>query len=151
MAEKTTEKEMFTILGQFHDTKSGRKFIPTSPKYYRDRCSHMPLNKQFAVKFTTKIPTRSEFQLRYHFVLMGYIADYTGDRVEEVHDAIMRDKFGTKKIKIGEIVQEVRPSVSDKALFPKGYMVELISYDLEICHRLGIYVPTMEELGYVPR
>jgi hypothetical protein len=149
MAKGTTEKEIFSILGQFRQTEQGKKFIPSSPEYYRDRCSKMPLDKKFVARFYAKVPSRSQAQLSYHMVLMGYISEYSGCTPEEAHDAVMRAKYGVKKVKIGDIVEEVRQSVSDKALFPKYWMVELIQYDLELCKKLNIHVPTMEELGYI--
>ena len=150
MGRATTKKEIFTVLGKFKETPQGRKFIPNSPRYYRDWCSKMPLDKQFAVSFAQETPSRSDSQLKYHMVLMGYISEYSCCTREEAHDAVMRAKFGTKTVKLGSISQEVRQSVSNKALFPLGYMVELISYDLELCAEMGINVPTAEELGYIP-
>ncbi len=151
----TSDKEFFTILGQFKDVPDKefgqrRAFIPDSPRYYRDRCSKMPLNKRFCARFTSKVATRSSQQLAYHWVIVTYISEHTGFTPEEVHDFIMRKKFGTKTIKIGGYETQVRLSISNRAKMPKYDVVELIEEDLNICQELEIAVPTREELGYIP-
>ncbi len=146
----TKEKELFTVLGEFKLIDNKKRFIPKSPAYFNQESQKVPLNKTIAVEFKAKIPSRSNAQLRYHMVLMGYLAEHCGYSREEMHDAVMRIKFGTKQIRIGDLVTEVRKSVSEKASFPKMDMVDLINYDLELCEKMEVKVPTMEELGYLP-
>jgi hypothetical protein len=109
----------------------------------------MPLNKQFAVKFTSKVGSRSANQLKYYWVLLGLISDYNGNTPEELHDFVMRAKFGTKIITLGKITQEVRRSISEGARMSASDCIELITFVLDICRDLEINVPTAEELGYV--
>lgn len=44
---------------------------------------------------------------------------------------------------------EVPRSIADRAQVPKDDMGELIEYELELCERLGVRVPTKQELGYL--
>lgn len=94
-------------------------------------------------------PTRSESQLRYYAVIVGMIAEYTGNTWEEMHDCLMILKFGTKKVKLGKDIVNVRKSISNSARFGKLDMVELIEFALEKCFELEIKVPTRQELGYI--
>lgn len=96
-----------------------------------------------------KKPTRSEQQLRYYWVLIGYLAEYTGFTEDEVHDALMKLKFGTKTIQIGNDRVEVRKSISNSARFPKSDMLELIDFAMEKCMEFDIHVPSAQELGYI--
>lgn len=96
-----------------------------------------------------KKPTRSESQLRYYWVIVGLLAEHTGDTDEELHDALMKLKFGTKKIKLGKDIVEVRKSISNRAKFPKQDMAELIDFTLEKCAEMDVVVPSKEELGYI--
>lgn len=96
-----------------------------------------------------KKSTRTEQQLRYYAVLVGLLADYTGNTWEEMHDALMRLKWGTKKVKIGKEIVEVRKSVSNSAKFKLTDMIEQIEFTLEKCFELDIVVPTKQELGYI--
>lgn len=143
------DKEMFSIIGEFKDVDGRRKFIPDSPSYYIDRCSRMPLNKKFTAKFTTKIATRSEQQLAYHWILCQYISEHTGFTPEEVHQLSKQLVWGTQTIKIGKYTAQVLKSISDRALTPKFEVVALIQKDLEICAENEIHVPTSEELGFI--
>jgi hypothetical protein len=145
----TTNKKVFSCIGEFRDLEGRRRFVPDSAPYYHDRCSKMPLDKKFSCDFTTKIPTRSEAQLDYHWVLCNYISEHTGFTDREVHDFMMRKVFGTKIIKIGNYQTEVRESISDRAKLPKYMAVDLVSADLELCAELEIRVPTKKELGYI--
>jgi len=144
----TKSKEFFHIIGEFKDVEGKRRFIPNSPKYYRYQCSKMPLSKQFCVKFTANTGSRSSNQLRYYWCLLGLISDHTGHTSEELHDFVMRAKFGTKTIKIGNLEQEIRMSIADDAHMTTSDCVELIMFTLEICRDLEIVVPSKEELGY---
>ena len=96
-----------------------------------------------------KKSTRTEQQLRYYAVLVGLLADYTGNTWEEMHDALMRLKWGTKKVKIGKEIVEVRKSISNSAKFKLTDMIEQIEFTLEKCFELDIVVPTKQELGYI--
>ena len=145
----TTNKECFAIIGEFRDQEGRRRFCPDSPAYYNDRSAKQPLNKKYTVSFSTKIPTRSQSQLAYHFVLCEYISEHTGFTVSETHELLMREKWGVKKITIGKITQEVRESIADIAKFPLPKMVEQITFDLSVCADLEIRVPSKKELGYV--
>ena len=145
----TTNKEYFAIIGEFRDQEGRRRFCPDSPAYYNDRSSKQPLSKKYTVSFSTKIPTRSQSQLAYHFVLCEYISEHTGFTVSETHELLMREKWGTKLIKIGKYSQSVRESVADIAKFPLPKMVEQITFDLSVCADLEIRVPSKKELGYV--
>ena len=96
-----------------------------------------------------KKPTRSEQQLRYYAVIVGLIADYTGNTWDEMHEALMILNWGTKEIKVGNKIVNVRKSISDRARFPKGDMMEQIEYALQIAKDYEIKVPTRSELGYL--
>lgn len=96
-----------------------------------------------------KKPTRSEAQLRYYAVVVGMIADYTGDDWEGVHEALTILKFGRRKVKIGKDIVEVRRSISNRARMPKNMMSELIEFALEKAYELNIKVPSRRELGYL--
>ena len=147
---KTTNKEVFSIQGSFKQVEEFRRaFVPDSPAYYRDRSNHQPLNKKYTVTFSTKIPTRSEQQLAYHWVLMSYLSEHTGFTPDECHQLIKQLVWGTETIKIGKYSAQVCKSISDKAMRPKYEVVALIEKDLEICAENEIRVPTRKELGYV--
>ena len=96
-----------------------------------------------------KKPTRSEAQLRYYWVIVGLIADYNGNTTEELHDALMRLKFGTKQIKVGKQIVEVRRSISKQAKMSKTDCIELIEFARETAFDLNINIPSAESLGYV--
>ena len=96
-----------------------------------------------------KKPTRSEQQLRYYAVIVGLIADYTGNTWDEMHEALMILNWGTKEIKVGNKIVNVRKSISDRARFSKGDMMEQIEYALQIAKDYEIKVPTRSELGYL--
>ncbi len=145
-----TEKELFTVLGEFKLVDNKKRFIPKSPAYYNQESQKVPLGKVVAVEFKAKLPSRSQAQLRYHWVLIGYLAEHCGYTGEEMHDAVMRAKFGIKTVKVGKLVQQVRKSISGHAYLSKADTMELINYDLELCAEMDIHVPTMEELGYLP-
>lgn len=145
-----TKKNVFSIIGEFKDTQDrGRRFIPDSPAYYHDRCSKQPLKIKYTCTFSKRIPTRSEAQLDYHWVLCEYISEHTGYSPEEVHQLSKQLVFGTEEINIGKYRAIVCKSIADRAMLPKYEMVELIQKDLEICQENDIVVPTSEELGYI--
>jgi hypothetical protein len=143
------DKKIFSVLGKVVQNDNRRRLEVNSPTHLHSCLNRLPLGKQITVTFSEKVPTRSEGQLAYHWVLMAYIADHCGYKSEDVHDAVMRVKFGTKHIKIGNLEQEVRRSISDSAKMPLADCMELIDYDLELCQQLEIHVPTPAELGYI--
>jgi len=143
------DKKLFTILGSIILTEGKKKFIPTSVDYFNTLISSLPIGKKLSCTFSDRVPKRSEAQLAYHWVLVGLIADHTGDTREELHDAVMRIKFGTKTISLTGRDVEVRRSISNAGRMTVSDVVELITFDLEVCQSLDIHVPTPEELGYV--
>jgi hypothetical protein len=147
--EGTTRKELFTIIGTFKEVDNEHRFVPSSPTYFRAASKRAPLGVPVAVTFSTKIPSRSRAQLAYHYVILGFLSEYTGYTVDELHDSLMRMKFGVKDVVLNGQTTQVRRSVSDMARFPKEKMAELIEYDLEVCRDMGVDVPTAESLGYI--
>lgn len=146
----STNKICFNVIGEFRQVEENRRaFVPDSPAYYRDRSNRQPLNKKYQVTFSTKIPTRSEQQLAYHWVLMTYLSEHTGFTPEECHQLIKQLVWGTETIKIGKYTAQVCKSISDRALRPKYEVVELIQKGLEVCAENDIIVPTAESLGYI--
>ena len=154
---KHSQKEIFTVLGQIGTTEvvtergkfTRHTFIPDSQNYMRDRLNKIPVKKKVSVAFSEHIPTRSEGQLAYHFVLCTLISDHTGDSPTEIHEAVMILKFGTKKVKLLGKEIDVRKSISNKAKMPLPMAMDLINFDLEVCKFLELKVPTRKELGYV--
>lgn len=145
-------KELFSVKGKITQHLNYgmniKEFTATSKKYLTDNLNRLPVGKEVTCTFYEHKATRSNQQLRYHMVLCGYIAEYTGYTREEVHDAIMRIVFGTKIISLGGMNVQVRQSISDSAKMKKEDVVSLIEYDLELCGRLDINVPSAESLGY---
>lgn len=143
-------KPVFTALAETRIVEGRHRLAMKSPEHFQAQINKLPIGKTYGVAVEEYKSTRSSQQLAYYWVLLSYLADYSGHEKEELHDAIMRQKFGTKKIVMGPIAQEVRRSISDAARFPKGEMVDLITDVLEICKTVGVAVPTREELGYLP-
>lgn len=148
-----TKKEIFTALGSIQMVEDAKgiprkRFVPNSVAYINDNISRLAVGKKLSSIFYEERMTRSRSQLKYHMVLMGYLAEYAGTSKEEMHDAVMRLKFGTKEVVLMGMSTRVRRSVSDAAMMQKYDMVELINYDLELCAWAEIKVPTAEELGY---
>lgn len=131
--------------------KDGQKTIALSSRqYYQHFLNTKTKEGEIGVmELKMKKPTRSESQLRYYAVLIGLIADYTGNTWEEMHEAIMILRWGTKKVKLGNKTVEVRKSIANSAQFGKINMIETIEYALEKCFELEIVVPTKQELGYI--
>lgn len=148
-AGSPNRKELFVILGKIELVDNKKRFIPHSPKHLASALSRISVGKEVACTFSENIPTRSKNQLAYHYVLVSYIAEYTGHSVKEMHDFIMRVVFGEKQISIGGVKRMVRKSVADDAKMPKAEMSKLIESDLALCRKLNIQVPTAEELGYI--
>ena len=148
----TTNKDVFAVIGEFRQVEEFRRaFVPDSSAYYRDRSNRQPLNKKYTCTFSTKIATRSEQQLAYHWILCEYISEHTGFTADEVHQLSKQLVWGTQTIKIGKYTAQVCKSIADRAMTPKYEVVALIEKDLEICADNEIQVPTKEELGYLPQ
>ena len=153
---KYGSKEIFSAngtIGKVETSDNGtvrtrHTFIPSSQRYLWDCLNRIPVGNKVSVTFFGHKATRSSSQLAYHHVLVEYIAKHAGYTHEEMHDAIMRLKFGTKTLEILGKKVEVRKSISEKARMTKSDAVELIDFDLKICAELGINVPTASELGY---
>ena len=101
------------------------------------------------IHITLKKPTRSEAQLNYYFVICTLIGNHSGYTKEEVHSALVIEKWGVKEVKIGKITQKVRKSVSDGSKLSMTLMNELIDLALDVASFEEITVPTKEELGYI--
>lgn len=143
------KRELFTILGEIKVIDEKKHFVPFS-RHHMDVCIwRLPVDKKVTVTFTETKTIRSKEQLRYHFVLMGYLAQYTGYTREEIHDAVMRIHFGEKAVILGDKRTMVRKSMGDGGGLSKAEVVELIEYDLSLCDKFEIRVPTPRELGYV--
>src|SRR3990167_9556750 len=101
MKKSKTIKEIFTVLGSIGTTKvktergefTRHTFIPNSQDYMRDRLNKIPVGRKISVTFSEEIPTRSQMQLAYHWVLCTLISEHNGDTPDEIHDFIMRLKF----------------------------------------------------------
>ncbi len=142
--------EIFTVLGTIESVEGVHRFVPSSPGHMRACVSRISLKKRIACTFSEDDSTRSEQQLRYHFVLIGYLADYSGTTTAEMHEAVMILKFGTKTIRIANKEVKVRKSISKSGHLTKTQVMELIDFDLSLCADMQIAVPTKEELGYLP-
>ncbi len=142
-------KEIFVALGKAQMVDGKRRFVPYSPDYLNQKMAQIPLDKELELKMSVAVTSRSKSQLAYHWILMGLISEYSGFQPEEVHDFVLRSRFGTRKIKLGELTMEVRRSIADIAKMPKSDMVELIGFDIRLCQSLDIHIPSMSELGYM--
>lgn len=131
--------------------KDGKNTVALSSRQFYQHFLNTKTKEGDSGTLTLKLkkPTRSEQQLRYYAVLVGFIADYTGNTWEEMHECLMILRFGTKKVKLGKEVVNVRKSISNSARFGKVDMIELIEFALEKCFDLEIKVPTKQELGYI--
>lgn len=147
---KDNRKAAFSVLGEVVFTEGKKKIQIKNTEYYQLLVSRLAVGKKVALTVEEYVATKSQAQHNYYWALIGYLSDFSGHEPTELHDAIMRRKFGTKQIVVGDLVETVRKSISDAAKFPKGDMSELIEETLELCNKLGIVVPTKEELGYLP-
>lgn len=139
----------FTAIGTVvFDTK--KRIALKSPAYYQQCVDRLPAGQEVTVTVSTKKATRSEQQLRYYWVLMGLLSDHTGHEPEELHDYTMRAVFGSKLIVLNGKALHVRKSISNAAMMPKYEAQRVLEYVLELCADLGVHVPTLEELGYLP-
>ncbi len=147
---KDNRKPVFTALATIQDVEGVKKVVMTSAAHWQQQVRNLSLGKKYGVTVEEYKATRSDEQLKYYWVLLKYIADETGHTSEELHDALMRQKFGVKIVEVGPVRQEVRRSIANTARFPTSDMVELIQETLDLCQTLGIHVPTKTELGYLP-
>jgi len=145
----STRKPLFTVIGQVADIVGQKRWVPNSRAHYLQQLSDIPEGTRLAAVFEEYKATRSDQQLAYHFVLIGYLAKHCGYTKDEMHDAVVRLKFGERHVTIGDRTVAVRRSVSESAKMPKGDMMALIEYDLQLCEELEVKVPSMEELGYI--
>lgn len=142
-------RELFKVNGICQIIEGQKRFVPNSPSYLNQKMATLPLNTKIVMVMETPEATRSSAQLAYHFVLMDLLGEHTGYTKSEMHDAVLRLKYGIKEVRLGDKITDVRQSISDSANFPKHEMVELIQYDLSLCRDLNVHVPTMKELGYM--
>lgn len=145
---KASRKELFTVIGKIEIVEGRHRFIPNSTDYLADQLKGLPPKTELSCTFAKHVATRSQSQLAYYWIILDYLAKHIGDIKEELHECIMIELFGTKKRTFNGKDYYIRQSISDKALFPKYRMVDLISYTLNVCNKLGVNVPTPEELGY---
>lgn len=101
------------------------------------------------MSLTFRKPSRTDAQLRYYAVIIGLVASHVGYTWEELHEALMILRWGTKEVKIGNQIVRVRKSISNRAKFPKDWMSEQIEFALEKANEYEIKVPTRKELGYI--
>lgn len=146
---KDNRKALFTVLGEVQMDGEKKKFAFSSPDHYHQLIRSLPVGKKLGVTFEEYKPTRTSSQLAYHWVLIGYLAEHTGHTKEEMHDYVMRQKFGTKEVTVLGKTEQVRRSIADMAKMPLSDCVELIEFDLALCSGLEIRVPTKTELGYL--
>lgn len=143
------DKKMFSILGEVKLVDGWKQFVPKSPEHLHAVIARLPVGKQLLCTYSERLPTRSEEQLNYFFVLVEYLCEYTGFTKNDMYQILIKDCFGVeKRVFLGK-VHEVRRSISEAARMPKSEMAELITYTLECCRKLDINVPTPEELGYI--
>lgn len=147
---KDNRKVAFSVLGEVVADNDKRRIKIKSPEHYTQQVSRLPLGKQVALTVEEYVATKSQAQHNYYWAILSYLADYSGYESTELHDAIMRRKFGTKQITVGNLKETVRKSISNVAKFPKHEMAELITEVLDLCSQLQINIPTKEELGYLP-
>lgn len=139
----------FTSLGVVQLVNGHKRIVPNSIAYYNAGVSAFPLGTKVRATYKQVKSEHSKAQHNYYFALCGLIASHSGYSVEDVHDAVMKQTFGVKKVTLLGKVTESRESMSNTAAMSVGKVVELINKTLEICAELGIVVPTPEELGYI--
>jgi len=132
------------------EVNGSKAIVLNSPLHYKQWInSKTKVGEKGTITLSFKKLPRSQSQLNYYWVLVGYLAEYTGFTDDEIHEALMKLKFGTKKVKIGSETVEVRKSISSNARFPLVDMIELIDFAREKCLDLDIHVPSAQELGYI--
>ena len=142
------KRVLFSIIGEVKQVDGRKRFVPKSIHHLNACISRFPVGKKVSATFSEIRYMRSESQLRYHHVLVQYIAEHTGFTHDEVHDWAMRLAFGEKRVMIAGRATGVRKSMANEGDVMKNEAVELIEFDLGVCADLEIVVPTAEELGY---
>lgn len=142
-------KTIFSAIGTIEIEGQKKRLRLNSPDHWQHYINQLFEGKKYGISVSEYKASRSKSQLAYYWVILGYLGDYTGYTPEELHDAIMRQKFGVKHVSLGGIEQDVRKSIADSARFPTSDMVELIHEVLQIAHKLGVIIPSKEELGYL--
>ena len=142
-------KELFHVLGKASIIDEKKRFVPYSPAYLNQKIASLPLDKELELKFSVHKASRSRSQLAYYWVLIGLLCEYNGDTEKDMHDFIMRCKFGVRKMTLNGITQEVRRSMSDTGELTVSEVVELIDYTQNLCGELEIHIPSASELGYM--
>lgn len=142
-------KPLFSVLGTAQRVEGKIRFVPKSLDYLNHKLSKLPMGKELELSISAVNVQRSNAQLNYHWVIVGLIAEHTGHTEPEIHDAVLRAKFGEKKIKLGPLDVAVRRSVSDLAKMSKDDMSSLIEFDERLAAELEVRIPTARELGYL--
>lgn len=142
-------KEQFTSLGTVVETEQGKKIQLKSTAHYQTQLNKLPIGKEVSIQISTKQYTRSQTQLAYFMVLVGYIADYTGHSKDEMYPILIEEVYPPKEILWKGEMRKVRRSISDMAKMPSYDMGGLIEHALATCSDLEINVPTAQELGYI--
>ena len=139
----------FTSIGTVQMIGGQKRIVPTSIGHYMTGVARFNVGAKVRVVYKEVKGSHTKAQHNYHYALCGLISDHTGYTVDEVHDAMMKQTFGVRKVTILNRTTEARESLSAAAQMPISKVVELVNRDLEVCAELGIVVPTNEELGYI--
>ena len=107
------------VVGRVVFSEGRKRFVPKLTEQLQRVMDTFAVNDTVHLTFTTKKPTRSQSQLSYYWVILGYLAEYVGCRPEEMHEIVMRRKFGTKRVMVDGVEEEVRRSISDAGKMPK--------------------------------
>lgn len=142
-------QEEFTVLATVTSVDERKRVQMKSPQYYQSRIDKLPIGTELHITFSRKVLTRSQTQLSYFFVLVGYIADHTGHTVNEMYPILIEEVWEPTEILYRGQLRKVRKSISDVAKMGKLEMGELIEHALATCEELEIRVPTAEELGFI--
>jgi hypothetical protein len=143
--------EEFAVLATVALVDERKRVQMKSPTYYQSRIDKLPIGTELHITFSKKVLTRSQTQLAYFFVLVNYIADYTGHTVNEMYPILIEEVWEPTEILYRGQMRKVRKSISDVAKMGKLEMGELIEHALATCSELEINVPSAESLGYLPR
>ena len=153
MKQVLFKKVLFSVLGEIGMVKSDgidrKRFLPNSPDHLIAIQNRLPVGTKITCTFSKEELRFSESQRKYHFVLLGYIADYNQNTVEDEHDDSMKEVFGIRYYKNYKGEQrEGRYSINDASSLKNFDVQKLIDHDLAICKFLKIRIPTRKELGY---
>lgn len=139
---------------QFHnpavvELRDGKKALALNKTSYQRNIDQFKVGEKVSVTIDNERVTASEQQRRYLFgVCYPIMGEYTGHDKDELHDWAMRQHFGTKKVKVGDKVSEVRRSWTTLA---KHEGVEFITWLIGFASmELGCVIPSPEEAGYIP-